>query len=398
VHKKETVCIIGAGASGIVASISAKRRGADVILVDRMPQIGRKLLVCGAGRCNLLNERLDESFYNEAARALVVSVFRQFGGRQMRSFFSDLGLVVYAQDGRIFPVTNQASSVLEVLSIEMKRLGIVPRTDFEVTHIGVNADGFVVKSNKGVSIRCSQLIIATGGKSYPQLGSNGSGLALAIALGHSVVEPVPAVVPLVVRDSFCHNLQGVRVFCRAKVMIDGQEAASEEGDLLFTRYGVSGTAILDVSRQVSVAMHREKGSRVSLFVDLVPFMEGSALKDELIRRFKKGIPSEYILAGVLPDKFYRVYKSLLKLETIDGLVAGLKQKEFSVSGTRSWDEAEFTAGGISTDEVDPATLVSKLHPGLYLCGEVLDVDGKRGGYNLAWAWASGLLAGLGAIR
>jgi predicted Rossmann fold flavoprotein len=392
--QKESVLIVGAGASGIAAAISAARRGAEVTIVDRMAQPGRKVLVCGAGRCNLLNDRLDESFYNEAARPLVRSVLGTFGKTAIQGFFSDLGLSMYSEAGRVFPVTDQASSVLRVLSVEMKRLGIAARPSFEAALIETRPEGFAVKSSGGAVIECAKLIVAAGGKSYPKLGSDGSGFELARSIGHSIVEPVPAAVPVVVKDALCHTLQGQRVRAQVQVFIDGRQACSREGDLLFTRYGLSGTAILDVSRDISVALHRDSGRKAELLVDMVPFMQTGALKDELARRFKKDIPAGDILAGIVPDKFDLAFKPLLRRDMIDGLVAGLKARKFAVSGTRGWDEAEFTAGGIATDEIDHGTLESKIQRGVYFCGEVLDVDGERGGYNLAWAWASGFTAGL----
>jgi hypothetical protein len=395
VHKKKrSVLIIGAGASGIVAAISAARSGADVSIVERMPQMGKKILICGAGRCNLLNERLDGSFYNEAARQLVKSVFARFDKAAIKDFFSELGLVSYSEEGRIFPVTNQASSVWQVLALELKRLKIVPQYDFDVEAIEKGQDEFIVKGQNSKNIRCSRLILAAGGKSYPSLGSNGSGFTLAGKLGHSIIEPVPAAVPLVVKDAFCQTLQGQRIRAQVRAFINGHLAQEETGDLLFARYGLSGTAVLDVSREISIAMHRSGSAKVDLVVDMVPFMDREALRSELIRRFKKGVNAEDALAGILPDKFSRVYKYLLRHDAIDTAVSQLKEKKFTVSGTRGWNEAEFTAGGVSTDEIDRATLESKKCPQLYLCGEIIDVDGKRGGYNLAWAWASGFVAGL----
>jgi predicted Rossmann fold flavoprotein len=393
-NQKESVLIVGAGASGIVAAISAKRRKADVTIVDRMPLPGRKILVCGAGRCNLSNERLDETFYNETAQPLVRSVLSRFGKQAIRDFFSELGLAMYAESGRVFPVTDQASSVLRVLSIEMKRLGIVPRNDCEVTQLDVCEGGFVARAGRGAQIRCTKLILAAGAKSYPALGSNGSGFILSQRLGHSVVDPVPAAVPLVVKDPWCHLLQGQRISARIQARIDGRTAGTHEGDLLFTKYGLSGTAILDVSREVSVGLQRSGSRQVELVADMVPFMRTEALKAELLRRCSKGIPGNDMLAGILPDSFNRVYKPLLHADSVDKLVSGLKEKRFKVSGTRSWDEAEFTAGGVAVDEIECGTLKSKINPRVYFCGEIIDVDGKRGGYNLAWAWASGFVAGL----
>jgi predicted Rossmann fold flavoprotein len=396
VHKqKVSVLIIGAGASGIVAAISAARSGAQVSIVERMPQMGKKILICGAGRCNLLNERLDESYYNKAGRQLVRSILGKFGKKAIRDFFSELGLVSYSEEGRIFPVTNQASSVWHVLALELKKLKIEPQYDFDVLAIEKGSGGFTVRARGARSIQCSKLILAAGGKSYPCLGANGSGFTLAAGLGHSIVEPVPAAVPLVVKDAFCHTLQGQRIRVNVKSVINGSITQEETGDLFFTKFGLSGTAVLDVSREISIAKHRPAGpSKVDLVVDMVPFMDRDTLRSELISRFKKFDDAQDALAGILPDKFCRAYNTLLSKDSIEDAVSQLKEKRFTVAGTRGWNEAEFTAGGVSTDEIDSATLESKKVPQMYLCGEVVDVDGTRGGYNLAWAWASGFVAGL----
>ena len=394
-HKQNnSVLIIGAGASGIVAAISAARSGAKVTIVERMPLMGKKILICGAGRCNLLNERLDGSFYNQAGQPLVKSVFSKFGKKAIQDFFSELGLVTYSEQGRIFPLTYQASSVWQVLALELQRLKIEPQYEFDVEAIEKVPGGFIVRARGAKSIQCSKLILAAGGKSYPSLGANGSGFTLAEKLGHSIIEPVPTAVPLVVKDAFCHILQGQRISAQVKSVINGRVSQEVTGDLLFTRFGLSGTAVLDVSREISIAMHRSGPAKVELVVDLVPFMDRDSLKSELVGRFKKFDNAQDVLAGILPDKFCGAYKSLLCKDAIDDAVSRLKQRKFTVSGTRGWNEAEFTAGGVSTDEIDHATLESKKIEQLYLCGEVVDVDGKRGGYNLAWAWASGFVAGL----
>jgi len=395
VHKYSAkLCIIGAGASGIVAAISAKRRGTDVVLVDRMAGIGRKILACGAGRCNLFNERLDDSFYNEAARPLVRQVLARFGLGAIRDFFHDIGLAMHTEAGRVFPATDQSSSVLQVLSLQLKLLGIKVLTGFPVARVEGQIGGFTVRADNGGCVECEKVIIAAGGRSYPKLGSDGSGLRLAQSLGHSIIEPVPAAVPLITKDTLCQVLQGQRITAAVQAVIDGRAAGRCEGDLLFTRYGVSGTAVLDVSRQVSVALHRRSGSKAVLVADLVPFMSPAELKAEITRRRKLGFPSEALLAGILPEKFGRPYGQLAAGGTPDALVSGLKEKPFQISGTRGWDEAEFTSGGVSTGEIDPRTLESTIRPGVYFCGEVIDVDGVRGGYNLAWAWSSGAVAGL----
>jgi predicted Rossmann fold flavoprotein len=385
--------VIGAGASGLAAAISARRAGNSVIILERLPGIGKKLLACGGGRCNFLNDKLDDSYYNISARELVRSIFSRFGKKEIEAFFKELGLHYYSEDGRIFPVTNQAASVLKVLEIELKNLDIPVQSGFEVTDISVDKEVFLVSSaNK--KIICDNLILAAGGKSYPALGSNGSCYGFCRDFGHRVVEPVPSAVPIEVSDKACHVLQGQKIFVCAKSLIDGKIMSKAQGELLFTKYGLSGTAILDVSQDLSIALNRQPRRKTEVLVDFVPFIEEPDLKSELAGKINKGFEPDNLLCGILPDKFGSAFADLLRSKDPDKIAAGLKHKIFKVLRTRGWNEAEFTCGGVDTMQVDPRSLESKLKKNLYFCGEILDVEGKRGGYNLAWAFSSGFIAGL----
>jgi predicted Rossmann fold flavoprotein len=391
-NKFNTV-VIGAGAAGIVAGISAKRKGDSVVICESMPRIGKKILASGNGRCNLLNENLDESFYNKTARNLVKSVFTKYGKNEILRFFKELGLETYSEDGRIFPITNQASSVLKVLEMEIVRLGIQVELNFKVDKILYSKGKFLIKSKGRTDIECERLIISGGGKSYPSLGSDGSCYDLARQLGHKIIEPVPAAVPLLIKDKLCHLLQGQKIFAKVKAVIDGKEVCESRGDLLFTKYGLSGTSIIDVSEEVSVAINREKKDHVFVAVDMVPFMEPAILEDEITKRVEREIPPEELVAGILPNKFGWALKEQLSKDNTEDIVVSLKKRLFKVLGTRGWNEAEFTSGGIDLTEIKEYTLESRLIDSLYFIGEILDVCGKRCGYNLAWAWASGLAAG-----
>ncbi|MBI5360500.1 MAG: NAD(P)/FAD-dependent oxidoreductase [Planctomycetes bacterium] len=257
-----------------------------------------------------------------------------------------------------------------------------------------------------------------------------------------MIELVPSAVALDVKDRFCHLLQGQRISCRASASQQGAGVSSlrrdpfsvvrgpfkrepgngsretdnvlhasfsivppsyesgvrtlskAAGDVIFTKYGLSGTAILDISEEISIAINREGAKNIGVSIDMVPFMEEGALSQELARRIQKGIPNEELLAGILPNKFSAALKDLLNKKDCTVIAHALKNKQFKVSGTRGWNEAEFTAGGVDTQEVNEFTLESKLKKGLYFAGEILDVQGRRGGYNLGWAWASGWVAGL----
>ncbi|MFA6142452.1 MAG: aminoacetone oxidase family FAD-binding enzyme [Candidatus Omnitrophota bacterium] len=381
------IAVIGAGASGIAAAVSLGRGGKSCIICDRMPQIGKKILASGNGRCNLSNEKLDESFYNLSARALVKSIFARFGGEDIKKFFHSLDIILCHDGERLFPATNQSMSVVKALELELRRLSIPVKLNFNVTAIAEIKDGFAVIAGSGEKIFAGSVILAGGGKSYSALGSDGSAYKLAEKFGHSLIAPVPVAVPITVKDNLCHLLQGQKITASARSMIGGKIVSESRGDVLFTKYGLSGTAIMDVSEDISIAINRN-GKPVEVSVDMVPFMKEAELEKELCNRAGRGVAAEDLLVGILPNKLSVVFKgSSAKV---------LKDRRFKVSGTRGWNEAEFTAGGVNVDEINAGTLESKLKKGIYFAGEILDVNGSRGGYNLAWAWASGFVAGLAA--
>ncbi len=391
--RRFSTAVIGGGAAGILAAISAGRRKESVILCEKLPQLGKKILASGDGRCNLLNDNLDETYYNPAARDLVKAVFSRFGKREILDFFKELGLEVYSKDGRLFPITNQAASVLKLLEMELRRLSIKVECNFDCSGLSFSEGSIFVTSQSGQKIACDKIIITGGGRTYPAFGSDGSIYEIAKSLGHSIIAPVPAAVPLVVKDQLCQVLQGQKIFATARSIIDGREEGEAKGELLFTRYGLSGTCILDISEKLSLALNRHHKTEVFVSADLVPFMEKEQLRQELSQRLKRKLSAEEMLVGILPNKFSLALENLFGGSDIDAAVNALKSRLFKVTATRGWNEAEFTCGGINVGEIKPVTLESKLKQRVYFAGEVLDVNGKRGGYNLAWAWASGFMAG-----
>lgn len=389
-----STAIVGAGAAGLAAAISAKRSGTSCVVCERLPRIGKKILASGNGRCNLSNEDLSAENYNERSRGLVKSVFDKFGPSAIRAFFLGLGLEMVTEGNRIFPATNQSSSVLRVLELEVKKLEIPIELGLQVDRIESEGGGFSVVSASGRRIKCGSVIITGGGKSYPALGSDGSAYKLASSAGHRIIPPVPSAVPLTVRDPLCHFAQGQRIDVKIKAMISGKAGEESRGDLIFTKYGLSGTAILDISRDVSIALNRQPAKNVYLEVDMVPFVGEGELLNNIEKAFNAGKSGEDVLAGVLPIKISVALNGMVSCGDPAVIAKKLKSMRFDVIGTRGWNEAEFTAGGVDTCEVDPITLESKIKKGIYFAGEVLDVDGARGGYNLAWAWASGCVAGM----
>jgi hypothetical protein len=381
--------IIGGGAAGLAAAISARRKGHSAIICEKMPRLGKKVLISGGGRCNLLNEKFHESFYSSSQPELVRSVLSRFGKIEILNFFKELGLEVCAEEGRLFPVTNQASSVVKILELELARLQVGVELNFEVAELDPSSAGFSLIAKDGRRVESQKVILAGGGRSYPALGSDGNTYRLAERFGHRTIEPVPSAVPLVIKDRWCHLLQGQRITSMVKSLIGGSVVGEASGEVLFTQYGLSGTAILDVSETISIALHREKKENLGVSLDLIPFLSGEELADELARRAGHGFKEEDLLTGLLPNKFAGLAREELRAGP-----RGLKDKRFRVLGTRGWNEAEFTCGGIDARDVEARTLESKHQRGLYLAGEILDVQGPRGGYNLGWAWASGYIAGL----
>jgi hypothetical protein len=392
--------VVGGGAAGLMAAITAARRDRSVVILERMPRLGKKLLITGGGRCNLVNENLDPASYSSLACDLVSSVLGRFGSLPIRIFFKGLGLETIAEnDGRVFPATNQAASVLKVLEMEIAGRGVGVELNYEVVRLDVLKDTFLLQAGDGRKVEARAVILAGGGKSYPALGSNGSAYRLGEAFGHHLIPPVPSAVPILVKDRLCHFLQGQKVRARASSLIDGTIRETAEGEVLFTAYGLSGTAVLDVSESLSVALHRESGRRTEMSLDLVPFLGTEALTAEFALRLRSGWAGADLISGILPEKFRFMIGEILPPTPQDAdtaavaLAAALKDKRFGVYGTRGWNEAEFTTGGLDAREVEPMTMQSRFQKGLFLTGELLDVQGKRGGYNLAWAWASGHVAG-----
>ncbi len=375
-----------------MAAISAGRHGHKVTICEKNKTLGRKVLVTGAGRCNFMNENLGPSFYAAGAGKITDKVFSVFGKDDILSFFRELGMFYFSDRGRMFPVTNQAATVLKLLESEITKLGVTVLTGFDCTGISGKSGDFVVKARDGRICKAENVILAGGGKTYPALGSDGSAYELAVKSGHSVVRPVPSAVPLTVNDRLCHLLQGQRITARVSCVVDGNETGAAAGELLFTKYGLSGTAILDISEYVSIALNRDNKKDVKVVADMAPFVDADSLREELGLRKKNGTDRDHMLTGILPNKFNVLTKEIDTANIVE-LVRAVKSRVFQVSGTRGWNEAEFTSGGVPVDEVMD-TLESRKREGLYLAGEILDIGARRGGYHLAWCWASGYIAGL----
>jgi hypothetical protein len=362
-------------------------------------------LATGNGRCNFTNVNLAVENYHGQNPAFSQGALRRFSPRQTLDFFANLGVVPKVEDdGRVFPASNQAASVLDLLRWELEALGVEVRLETPVYDI--NLPPFTVRLPED-SLQAEKVILATGGKAYPQSGSDGSGLELAQKLGHSIIKPRPALVQLQL-GGVHPQLAGIKIQAQVQLLTGGAPT-EREGELLFTNYGLSGLPALALSRQAGEML--SQGKRPHVAINLVPGFSQGELERALASRLCKqpGRPLGRLLAGWLPTKLGETLISAAKLSPVSpsgaltaaqlhklsGLMLGWR---FPVTGLLGWQHAQVTAGGVDVSQVNPGTMESRLVKGLYFTGEILDLDGDSGGYNLQWAWSSGYLAGLKAAQ
>ncbi len=399
--------VIGAGAAGIMAAISACQRGAKgVVLLEAGDRPARKILISGNGRCNLTNVDADRpEHYHSAQPRFPRLTLASYSVEETLAFFRDLGVVTRIEKrGRLFPVSDQAQSIIDLLLDQLQLLGARLEVSARVESLRARTGGgFDVVCADGRTWRAESVIVSTGGVSVPKLGADDSGMGLCERLGHQRTALYPGLVPLESEDATARRMQGVRVW--ARVGIDGPSGRRVEDtdDLLFTRYGVSGFTILNLSaRLVPMLASGPRAVHISLLPESTAEQAGELLQNRWSRHPHRSIGLS--LAGLLHSKVSRPLLDQLGL-SFDAPVSQISKKDrwnlaqrltdwpVTVTGAHSFDHAEVTIGGLRTDEVDPHTLESYLVPGLYLAGEVLDVHGDLGGYNFQWAWASGKVAG-----
>jgi predicted Rossmann fold flavoprotein len=406
-----SVTVIGGGASGMMAAISAARAGAAVTLVERMPRVGKKLLATGNGRCNLTNTHCPVSRYHGGNDTFIATVLERFTVAETLAFFENLGIACKTEDeGKVYPHSDQASAVLDVLRYEMEQQRVRLVVEADVVAIVPEGGGFVLQCQDGRQFAAPRVVLAAGGRAGPQFGSNGSGYRLAQRLGHRVIEPLPGIVSLRLGGSFLPRLKGVKFVGAVEGHAGDEVLRREAGEILFTDYGISGPPVLQVSRAVLAAAASASCGPARVALDLFPDLAREQLEAQLIARFETQgrKPVEVGLVGLLNKRLIPVVLgeagirdmsqpgSLLPAAASRALAGLLKSWVFDVTGSQSWHDAQVAAGGVVVDEVEPATLESRLKPGLHLCGEVLDVDGDCGGFNLQWAWSSGWVAGRNA--
>jgi len=419
--KHHKLIIIGAGASGLMAAVTARDQGIDVAIIESNDRVGKKVLTTGNGRCNITNQSTatgtDEavalsSKYHSNQAEFPLPVLQQFGVRQTVDFFTTLGLPLIAiENGRMYPMSLQAASVLDIFRIALEDRNVPIYFKTKVSDISKGDQRFTIicqsETEEQVIYTSDYLFLCTGGLTAPKTGTDGSGYTLAQRLGHTLIDPVPGIVQLKLEYLYLKELSGVKFEGLGHIIVDGEVIRSEYGEVLFTDYGVSGPPILQLSRKAAYQLGR--GKVVTLSLDLMPDRTEEEVVDFLETHWGTfghrtvaasliGILNKKLIPVLLKEAGINTESNLLcqdlSWKTKKVLCRLMKRWEFIVTDTNGFVNAQTTAGGIDTTDLTEGTLESKLVPGLYLAGEVMDVDGDCGGYNLQWAWSSGYTAAM----
>ena len=398
------LAVIGGSAAGMAAAIRAAERCPQqrILLLEKLPRVGKKLLATGNGRCNLTNLRATAADYYHGAFA--APVLEACPPQAVLDFFAAHGLRCYADEaGRVYPRSNVAASVVDTLRFALADAGVTVRCDTPVTALRRSGDAWILNG----SIIASTVILATGGQAAPVHGSDGGGYRLAQQLGHSVTPTVPALTPLIAANGATAALKGVRAHnVRLSLLSGGRTLAETAGELLFTARGLSGIAAMELAADAQTALKYDKETTFTS-IDFVPEIQVKDLESYLleIKDIKENQPIEQLLTGLVPKaigvelcKEKNLYKQggcicSLKPDELASLAARMKDYRVRLTGTGAFADAQVTRGGVSVAEIDPVSLQSLRCPGLYFAGELIDVDGPCGGFNLQWAFASGLTAG-----
>lgn len=394
------IAVAGGGAAGMLAAIRAAEAGAFVTLYEKNDRVGKKILSTGNGRCNFSNEQMGEQYYHGSGKLLAAHILERFGSDRTVAFFERLGMRVKSREGYLYPASDQASTVLDLLRYELDRRRITVHTGARITEIRPQNGKFLLMPQKEFY---DAVIIACGGCAAPETGSDGSGFALAQKLGHGIIPPVPALCALRCKEKFYKQVAGVRCDAKVTLFVDGKETASERGELQLTDYGLSGIPVFQISRHAAKAL--QEGKRVTARVSFLPDLDEEACRTYFQKRLAHKSEDEMtvFLTGIVNKK---INSLLLKLAGIreteragetdtaafDRLCRLYCGMETEIIDTNGFDRAQVCAGGVDCSEVTES-LMSKKLPGLFFAGEILDVDGICGGYNLQWAFASGAIAG-----
>lgn len=401
-----TVAVIGGGASGMMAAVTAASGGAHVILLEHKDRIGKKILSTGNGRCNFTNTHQEPICYHSEDPLFPWKVIEKFNAQAVISFFLQMGVYSKNRNGYIYPNSDQASAVLDAFRMELDRLRVEIRTGVECREIRPGKKGFTILTDQE-PVRADRVILCAGSKAAPATGSDGSGYDLAKKLGHRILPVLPALTALKCEEKFFKSIAGVRANGSVSIWSDGECIAKDTGEIQLTDYGISGIPVFQVSRYASKLLYEKKETDAVLdfMPDFTKAQTNAFLRARAETRPDKS--AEMFLIGLFHKKLCDLWIRLSKIsrqrkageltaDEIACLTDLIKDFRVRIRETNSYDKAQVCCGGIDTREVDPGTLESAYVPGVYFAGEILDVDGMCGGYNLTFAWASGYVAGQAA--
>ncbi|MDO5089441.1 MAG: NAD(P)/FAD-dependent oxidoreductase [Leptotrichiaceae bacterium] len=403
----EEIAVIGGGAAGFVAAITAGRAGKKVVILERKERVLKKVLITGNGRCNITNVGATVSNYFGENTALIENILKKFTPEHTMNFFYELGIMCKEEErGKVYPMSGQAASVVDALRFEAEKTGIEIKTEFYVKKIEKNNSKFRIYSENGKKIEADKVILAAGGKSYPELGSNGSGFEIAQKLGHRVTKLIPSIVQLKTEKYQVKGLQGIKVDTEITAYGDNKKISTYSGELLFTDYGISGNAVFNISYVFPLYKN------IEFEIDFMPKFDYNELYGILEKRKKilSHLTMEQFFNGMINKKLGQFLSKMSGIEKLSKPVSSLNSSELKklctvlkkyrikILDTTGFKNAQVTAGGVALNEINTETLESVKVKGLYFAGEILDVYGECGGYNLQWAWASGYIAGKNAGR
>lgn len=405
------IVVAGGGAAGMMAAIMAARNGQEVHIFEKNDRLGKKLFITGKGRCNVTNAGdMDNLFESVRTNSkFLYSAFYSFSNEQVMDFFEELGVRLKVERGnRVFPVSDHSSDIVRALQREMDRLGVCVNLNSEITNIIADEAGFnSIQLKGGERIEGDALILATGGVSYPLTGSTGEGLQMAEQLGHKIVELTPSLIPMITKEDWVKEVQGLALKNVTVTIKQGKKQLySDFGEMLFTHFGISGPLILSGSSYVTTAI--KKGS-LEVYIDLKPALTEEQLDARLLREFDEAKNKQFknVLNGLFPQKLIPIMVRLSGIapeKKVNEITKDernhfgkvIKNLPLTVTEFRGIEEAIITRGGVSVKEVNPSTMESKKVPNLFFAGEMLDLDAVTGGYNLQIAWSTGYLAGQNA--
>lgn len=405
------VIVIGGGASGLMAAIVAARRGANVCILERLDRIGKKILVTGNGRCNITNTNIQpKCYHSNYSNNSYMSVMEYFDYEKTKEFFDELGITFIIEGNKVYPRSEQATSVLDVLRMEIEKLDIEVITGVKVMGVKNKNNKWRVETDSETMYEAQKIIVATGGLANNSLGCDGTGYNLLQSLGHKVTTTFPALVHIISSSSYCKMMTGTRIKAVASIFVEDKLQRSEYGEVLFTDDGLSGPTIFQLSRIAARAKIENKHTKVK--IDILSELESAEVvnmiyarisnnPERTIETFLVGLIHKRLIIPTLKEAGVTHFARRcdeLEYDEIESLSEVLKGFEFEVQGTRGYKYAQVTAGGIKLEDIDFKTMQSKKAKNLFITGEVLDVDGDCGGYNLQWAWASGFVAGEAVTR